>query len=442
MAWTFGTKLGSGGYGNVFAASHEELEGDYAAKFLDDAALSNEEAVARFKREVKIQSGLTHPHIVDIVDSDVDAARPYFVMPKADCSLEERIGVGIGEEEIDEIFRAVLSAVAYAHQNGVIHRDMKPLNVLMYGDIPRVSDFGLGKNLASDSATLTRTTALVGTFIYMAPEQMTNPKGADQRCDIYALGRMLQQLVTAKLPLPGLVVDIPRKYRYLIERCCEQQPSERYQSVEALLEAFDQVVRGVERPEIPDEEATRLISAWQDELFDDEPILRDLHALFERHADDVAFFYERFPRLPEPLLVDYVEKIPRGFERMLRAYDEHVSGGLNFSYCDVVADFYAKLWRMIEDVTIRKLLLTRLILMGAWHNRFHVGNVVAALVQGVDDQSEAMMIADVLTNYPEEARWVVAYIDKQSVPTAIGVALDNAASDDRDAPADPDDLPF
>jgi hypothetical protein len=315
---------------------------------------------------------------------------------------------------------------------------MKPLNVLMYGDVPRVADFGLGKNLTSDSETLTKATAIVGTFIYMAPEQMTNPRDADPRCDVYALGRTLQQMVTRKLPLPGVTAEIPRKYRYLIERCCEQNPADRYQSVDALIEAFDQVVRGIQRPEVADEEATRLITAWQNAFVDDEPILRELHGVFERHVDDVDFFQSRFPRLPEPLLVDYVTKVPQGFRRMLAVFDEHVSGGLNFSYCDVVADFYLKLWRMSDDITVKKLLLTRLVLMGAWHSRFHV---VGAILAGIDDQSEAMMVADILSAHPEEARFFLPYVEQRTVPTGIAAALNSVAPNASEAQAS-DDIPF
>jgi hypothetical protein len=374
---------------------------------------------------VKLQSGLDHPNIVNIVDSDVDASPPYFVMPRADKSLQEVLEESqLDEEEIDRIFRCVVQAIVYAHANKTIHRDVKPLNVLLYGDVPKVSDFGLGKNLASDSATLTKTTAMVGTFIYMAPEQLADPRSADERSDIYALGKTLQQMVTRALPLPSLTTRIPRKYLYLIERCCEQEPKDRYQTAEALLVAFDQVVAGIDRPEVAEEEAERLVAAWQEELFDDEPILRELHALFERHVDDEFFFQQQFPRLPDPLLKDYITRLPRDFERMLRIFDEHVSGGLDFAYCDVVADFYAKLWRQIDDVGVRRLLLTRLIEMGAWHNRFYVGDVVASLIAGVEDQSEALMVADVLASHPQERAFFDPYVSRECLPKAIAVALD------------------
>jgi len=425
LTWSFGEKLGSGGFGNVYAATREADAGEYAVKFLADEACKDPVAAARFTREVKLQNGLSHPNIVSIVDAEVEASPPYFVMPRADRSVQQLIEEGgLTESDCDRIFRSVLEAMVYAHENRTIHRDMKPLNILLYGDVAKVSDFGLGKNLASDSATITRTTAMVGTFIYMAPEQLADPHAADERSDVYALGKTLQQMVTGQLPLPQHATRIPRKYQYLIERCCEQDPEHRYQSAESLLTAFDQVVAGIERPEVADEEAERLISAWQDEVFDDEPILRELHALFERNVDKEDFFRERFPRLPDPLLRDYIAELPRDFERMLRAFNDHVDTDLGFSYCDVVADFYATVWRLIEDLGIRRLLLIRLVELGARHNRFHVGDVVSALIAGVNDQSEAMMVADVFTSHPDETRFFEPYIVREGLPAVIADVFD------------------
>jgi eukaryotic-like serine/threonine-protein kinase len=444
MAWRFGGKLGSGGFGNVYEASRDGDATEYAVKFLDDQACENAEAVARFKREVKLQRGLDHPHIVSIVDADVDATSPFFVMPRADRSLQEILeGEGLTESECDRIFRCVLEAMVYAHANRTIHRDMKPLNILLYGNVPMISDFGLGKNLASDSATITKTTSLVGTFIYMAPEQLADPRSADERSDVYALGKTLQQMVTGQLPLPGLSSKIPRKYRYLIERCCEQEERDRYQTVESLLTAFDQVVAGIEKPEVASEEAERLVTAWQAEILNDLPILRDLHALFERHVDDAEFFQDHFPRLPDPLLREYMIQLPRDFERMLRVYDEHVSGSLDFNYCDVVADFYLKVWRQLDGIGIRRLLFTRLVEMGAWHNRFHVGDVVESLVSTIDDQSEAMMVADVFAAHPQEAGFFEPYLTRDRLPRVIASALDEREHEIASSqPPSSDDIPF
>jgi serine/threonine protein kinase len=343
------------------------------------------------------------------------------------------------EDEVDRIFHLVLEAMAYAHGNQTIHRDMKPLNILLYGDVPKVSDFGLGKNLASDSTTLTHTTAQVGTFLYVAPEQLADPRAADERSDIHSLGKTLQQMVTGRLPLPQFTSMVPRKYRYVIERCCEQEPTDRYQTVSTLIAAFDQVVAGIERPEVAGEEAQRLIDAWHEELIDDVPILRELHGLFERHVDDELFFQNHFPRLPDPLLRDYVVQLPRDFARMLRVFDQHISGGLNFEYCDVVANFYAKLWKLIDDLPIRRLLFTRLILMGAWHNRFHVGDVVGGLVGGIDEQPEAMVVADVFREHPQEKAFFDGYINRENLPAVIGMALDERTEDE---PPSNDEIPF
>src|SRR5207244_234810 len=105
-------------------------------------------------------------------------------------------------------------------------------------------------NLLSDSATLTRTMAGAGSFPYIAPEQMFDLHGADERADIYAIGKILQHMVTGRLPI-GPITGITGKYRYFIAKCTEHGREDRYQSMADVVSAFEQVTRGVAQPEAP-----------------------------------------------------------------------------------------------------------------------------------------------------------------------------------------------
>jgi len=407
VAFIFGKKIGSGGFGIVRHATRQEDGLPFAVKHLLEEYAEDEELVARFRREVRIQRGLEHPNVLPIIGANLSASPPWFVMPIAERTLADEIASDLDEAEIDRMFAGILAGVAHAHENGVIHRDVKPENVMMTHDVePQVSDFGLGKNVFSDSATLTKTYLGAGSFPYHAPEQMISLKEADGRADIYALGKVLQAMLTGRLPVLTNDEDVPRKYSYFIAKCTAQKPDDRYQTMTEVMAAFQQVTRGVEEPRPPRDIAADLIEEWRALPGEDDlPKLQELHEFLERHVDDGELFRAIVPALPSGMHNDYIEHLPNEFKRTLEIYDGHVSGSLDFDYCDVVADFYRTVYKAMDDLDVRRLILARLVAMGASHNRYHVGDVVASILTGVTDTSEVMMVVDVLRADPDHAQW-------------------------------------
>jgi serine/threonine protein kinase len=407
--YKFGTKIGSGGFGIVRKATRTEDGLPFASKHLLDQYKDDEEVVARFRREVRLQKGLEHPNILPIVGSNLSASPPWFVMPIAERTLFDEIVDGLKDDDdrIVAIFREVLAGTSYAHGEGVVHRDMKPENVMMTHDgRPQLSDFGLGKNLFSSSPALTKTHLGAGSFPYVAPEQMVSLKEADGRADIYALGKILQAMVTGNLPVLTDDRDVPRKYRYFIAKCTAQDPDDRYQSIDEVADAFEQVVKGVEKPQPPREVALEFIEKWRSlPVGEDLDALRALHEHLERNADDLLLFHTAVPQIPEGMLHDYIHDLPTEFKRMLAIYDEHVSGSLDFDYCDVVADFYHRVYNETDDLGIKRLILNRLMEMGPSHNRYHVGDVFASIVMNIDETSEVMMAVDVIGDNKGDVAW-------------------------------------
>src|SRR5262249_49932146 len=140
----------------------------------------------------------------------------------------------VGESAAVAVFPGIAAGVSYSHGNGVIHRDLKPQNVLFVRDgnrklIPAVADFGLGRFTDRDSTTLTLSSVSMGTFEYMPPEQLRgDSKHVDHRGDIYSLGKILYEILTGDLPFPGIdLPKVPASFVYIVERATALRPEDR-----------------------------------------------------------------------------------------------------------------------------------------------------------------------------------------------------------------------
>lgn len=428
--WLLGKKIGRGGFCEVYDAwrSDEELDDQvgpvFALKRVQEVCMADEEVVRRFQREVRLLADtLRHPNIVKVVARNVTHSPPWFVMPKADGNLRDALNHGKAGQIswVTETFRQVLEGLAFAHGKQVIHRDLKPQNILMADGVPLIADFGLGKALSSDSTEMTRTNQWAGTGPYMAPEQFETMNRTDQRADVFSAGKLLYEMLTGVVPPVGVIdgEDLPEPFQYFVARCCDRKPENRYRDAEEALEAFDRVTQGP-GAEPPAVALDALVQEWwQTPEGPDLEVVRRLHELLCHHENDEELFTREVPNLPQDLLHQYQDEEPVLFLAMMERYDRHVSGGLPFDYCDVVADFYANVWHRTSSLTLRRLLLSRLIEMGASHNRFHVGFVVSDLLNEISSPSTAEMASDVIRERPGHARWFAARVLKGSPPQPI-----------------------
>lgn len=419
VRFRFGEKIGSGGFGIVKQASEIASDAtvgrvDLAAKFLAADQAENEEARSRFIREVRLlDEDLEHENIIEVIGRNMSASPPWFVMPRAESNLEDAIkGEGWGErEQVIEIFAQILDGMAHAHDREVpiLHRDLKPKNVLLCGGVPKISDFGLGKRMDPNSSGLTRTAMLMGTEPYMAPELFQDAKRVGPEADVYALGKILCQMLTGEEP-EVLYVDldeIPKEFRFFVEKCCRRDPTSRYRNAAEAAAAFAIFTKGSETVYPPLEEVERIVVEWSDAGGEGEreTLVRKLDELLISNKDDEELYFRMVPRFPEQLIDLYMDSQPEAFKNMLAAYDGHIVGSLPFSYCDVVADFYARLFRRASDLELRHMLISRLIEVGSSHNRWYVAEVAASLLGEVEDMSTAMMIAEEVGKNPEAAAW-------------------------------------
>jgi serine/threonine protein kinase len=255
-------ELGGGGMSRVFLATERALQRRVVIKVLppDLAAGVN---VERFRREIQLAAQLQHPHIVPLLATGDEDGILWFSMPfiegeslRGALTKQKRLPA----RDVVRILHDVVDALAYAHARGVVHRDIKPDNILTSGMHALVTDFGVAKALSAaiPMAGGTTTGMAIGTPAYMAPEQLAADPAADHRVDIYAVGLLAYELITGRSPFSGSspqatmaaqltetpkpphqFADIPEALSIIIMRCLEKDSAKRPQSAQALLAELD-----------------------------------------------------------------------------------------------------------------------------------------------------------------------------------------------------------
>jgi serine/threonine-protein kinase len=247
-------ELGRGGMATVYQAHDLKHGRDVAVKLVHPAiafALGPE----RFLREIEIVAQLRHPHIVPLFDSGEVDGTLYYVMPyEPGLSLRQRLARGgpIPLDEAVSVLRDVCDALGYAHAQGIIHRDIKPDNVLLSGRHAMVTDFGVAKAAIDPAVSSAVTSAglTLGTPGYMAPEQVAGDPGIDHRADLYAVGVLAYELLAGRPPFTGETPrevlaahltrvpepitahrpDLPAPLAALVMKCLEKRPADRFQT--------------------------------------------------------------------------------------------------------------------------------------------------------------------------------------------------------------------
>jgi serine/threonine protein kinase/formylglycine-generating enzyme required for sulfatase activity len=259
-------QLGEGGMAVVYKAFDTRLETDVAVKVIRTDNLPQNavaRALKRFEREAKALARLTHPNIVSVTDYGEQDGSPYLVMKYLPGgTLKQKMGKPIPWQEALKMLLPIAEALDYAHSQNMIHRDVKPSNILLTDrGQPMLTDFGIAKILdLEETIDLTGTSAAVGTPEYMAPEQAT-AKSVDHRADIYALGIVLYEMVTGRKPfiadtplavlfkhvsdpLPSpkkYVPNLPDGVEKVLLKALAKQPEDRYQSMAEMVEGLERL---------------------------------------------------------------------------------------------------------------------------------------------------------------------------------------------------------
>jgi serine/threonine protein kinase len=281
--YEIGERLGSGGMSNVYRATDRILERTVAVKVLAEHLSDDERFVERFRREALAVAKLIHPNIVQVYDTGVDDGRHYIVMEFVEGRSGAQILQRQGPLDFETAAEAGAQACAgldYAHRRGIIHRDVKPGNLMIVGGpvgasemVVKLTDFGIAR--AIEQTRITQVGSVVGTAAYLAPEQVRGEE-ATPATDVYALGVVIYQFLTGRLPYEGsslaeLAVrqqnerplppsayndEVPEALGAAVLRALEGDPARRYASADELAGGLQQGLRGEDVSLPPVEEAT------------------------------------------------------------------------------------------------------------------------------------------------------------------------------------------
>jgi eukaryotic-like serine/threonine-protein kinase len=281
--YELGDRLGSGGMSNVYKATDLTLERTVAVKILAEHLSDDERFVARFRREALAVAKLIHPNIVQVYDTGIDEHRHYIVMEYAEgrsgAQILQRQGP-FGPQTAAEAGIQACAGLDYAHRRGIIHRDVKPGNLMIVGGpvgggemTVKLTDFGIARAL--EQTRITQVGSVVGTAAYLAPEQVRGDE-ATPATDVYALGVVLYQFLTGRLPYEGSTLaelavrqknerplppttyndEVPETLGSAVLRALEGDPARRYASADELSSGLQRGLQGVDESLPPEEGST------------------------------------------------------------------------------------------------------------------------------------------------------------------------------------------
>lgn len=310
-------KIGDGGMAFVYQARDKLLNRIVAVKVLRPEFVDDQEFLVKFKREAEAVASLSHPNIVNVYDVGEDGKVHYIVMEYVDGqNLKEIIQDEGRLEEYTalDIAKQIARALSAAHRNGIIHRDIKPHNILISKDgrQVKVADFGIAK--AVSSSTMTNMGSVIGSVHYISPEQAKG-KHLTSNADLYSLGIVLYEMIIGRVPFSGDSpisialkhinediafteedkINIPNSVRTIISKMTQKEPANRYQTAEELIEDIEFVERNIDLPYIKDYNnfATTDVDRRDPEIFNGrKPVQYDDYEDDDYYDEDGDDYYE------------------------------------------------------------------------------------------------------------------------------------------------------
>ena len=331
-------KIGDGGMAFVYQARDKLLNRIVAVKVLRPEFVDDQEFLVKFKKEAEAVASLSHPNIVNVYDVGEDGKVHYIVMEYVDGqNLKEIIQDEGRLEEYTalDIAKQIARALSAAHRNGIIHRDIKPHNILISkeGRQVKVADFGIAK--AVSSSTMTNMGSVIGSVHYISPEQAKG-KHLTSNADLYSLGIVLYEMIIGRVPFSGDSpisialkhinediafteedkINIPNSVRTIISKMTQKEPANRYQTAEELIEDIEFVERNIDLPYIKDYNnfATTDVDRRDPEIFNGrKPVQYDDYEDDDYYDEDGDDYYEDddYYYEDEDIDDDYYEEKPK-----------------------------------------------------------------------------------------------------------------------------------
>ena len=332
-------KIGDGGMAFVYQARDKLLNRIVAVKVLRPEFVDDQEFLVKFRREAEAVASLSHPNIVNVYDVGEDGKVHYIVMEYVDGqNLKEIIQDEGSLEEYTalDIAKQIARALSAAHRNGIIHRDIKPHNILISKDgrQVKVADFGIAK--AVSSSTMTNMGSVIGSVHYISPEQAKG-KHLTSNADLYSLGIVLYEMIIGRVPFSGDSpisialkhinediaftdqdkINIPNSVRTIISKLTQKEPANRYQTAEELIEDIEFVERNIDLPYIKDYNnfATTDVDRRDPEVFNGrKPVQYDDYEDDDDYYDEEDEYYDEddeYYNEDDDIDDDYYEERPK-----------------------------------------------------------------------------------------------------------------------------------
>lgn len=418
--------IGTGAFAYVFSAVDSFDDEKVAIKVLDEDKI-NDHIKKRFEREIKIHQQLKHENIISIREFNVEGLN-YYIMPLADRNLAEEIkeyrsdnlGETMDDGDVEFYFRQILEGVKFAHSEGIIHRDLKPLNILVFGDTLKISDFGLGKFINRDTTILTKTSTMLGSECYAAPEQYGNgdASNADVRTDIFALGKILYELISFDVPVYINDTKIKKsKYRFIIKKATKVDIDERYQTIEEMIRDFDIVSKGGRKSKNEKEDTFKDILVRLNEKISSADVNAAIRILLS-NSRKYELYVNEFMLLDLNILKALKEGHSVEFGEIISNYLKIIDCRHTFSFVDKIIDFILSFVDYIDDDDeIYQEAIRVIANLGVGHNRYYVGIELNEYLKELENvgSCEKVLLASKGINKVYNVEWFKSFIDEEIV---------------------------
>lgn len=387
-------QIGQGGFARVFLISF--ADGSHAARKMfhpsQDQPLELEEiehVKDRFRREVIILSSINHRNVVKILSSEIELEPPAYIMPLADATLAKDMPIirGYPIQDKIKIFMDILAGLEEIHDLSIYHRDLKPQNILRFGNDYAISDFGLISLDKSQVSVLTQTGMAMGSDKYTAPEITSELKFASRASDIYSAGCILHDLTTlgSGTRIPCHQINDPgNPYESILQICTRLDKNDRFQSVKDLREAVVSIIT-------PGSNQQPIQGSLEESILDDlknkpsydivflNTFLNFLENTTYAHSHSVFLNLDQI-MIKNIIAVNDLNII----SRLSHAYSKWLSkSSFDFSMCDVVASRLDIFWNVL-DPEVRSNVLLGLLIMGTRHNRWYVEQKFVSRIKSCD----------------------------------------------------------